>query len=77
MTDLTPAEARRLAIDGVEPYRVIGTALVAGIEIRVLTYPPPVSPPTRPHPDDAEKLARIRAAVKAQVTVADVKDAGG
>ena len=74
MTDLTPAEQRKFARDGIAPYQQMRRVIAAGVEVRVLVYPAGSNIKDRVHPDDDAKL---RAAVRAQVTAADVKDAGG
>ena len=74
MTDLTPAEQRKFTRDGIAPYQQMRRVIAAGVEVRVLVYPAGSNIKDRVHPDDDAKL---RAAVRAQVTAADVKDAGG
>ena len=74
MTDLTVAEQRKFTVKGIAPYRVTGTIIEAGVTARVIVYPAGSGIKDRVYPDDDAKL---RAAVRAQVTAADVKKAGG
>lgn len=62
MTDLTPAEQRAFAVEGILPYRATRQVIAAGVEVRVLVYPAGSDIKDRLHPDDDAKL---RAAVKA------------
>ena len=64
MTDLTPAEARRFAVEGIAPYRTMRLVIAAGVTVRVLVYPAGSDIKDRIHPDDEAKL---RAAVKTAV----------
>ena len=67
MTDLTIAEQRRFTIKGIAPYRAMRQVIVAGVEARVLVYPPGSGIKDCVHPDDDAKLrAAVRAATEAE-----------
>lgn len=69
MTDLTLAEQRRFAVEGILPYRAMRRVIAAGVEVRVLVYPAGSDIKDRVHPDDDAKL---RAAVRTAKEIQDI-----
>ena len=64
MSELTPAEQRRFAVEGIAPLCALREKIAFGATWKIIAYPPGADIPDRIHPDDE---ARFRAAAAAAV----------